>query len=79
MARRKVHKLSDEAYMQQVARHQECWHRYVQCKQWYRELLKSDIELAEEILSLIADKHYSLTEELFNSIKEKSCKNLKLK
>jgi len=55
----------------QIKKHEKCWHRWVTCKVWYREVLKTDEVLAREILSMINGKHYTITEELFNQIKTK--------
>jgi hypothetical protein len=61
-------KLTDEAIQKQIARHQKCWHRWVECRVIYRKLLNDKPDWFEWLENSLDGTHYSLTEETYNKI-----------
>jgi len=64
-------KLTDEAFRNQIQRHQECWHRWVDARCIYKKLLNNKPDWFEWLEKQLDGTHYTLNEKTFNEIKLK--------
>jgi len=66
-----IQKLTENAFKEQIKRHQKCWDRWVYARVIYRELKNNPPEWFEWLEKELDGTHYKLTEKTFNEIKEK--------